>query len=64
MFQSLKARANRAKSHKNTSKSGTSAQQTISADEEPENFGFLYSIDALETIYDERHQHRILMHRW
>lgn len=60
MFPKPKSKSTKRKSHKNPSKSGTSAQQTISADEEPENFGFLYSIDALETIYDERHQPRIL----
>jgi hypothetical protein len=53
-------RSSKRKGQKGTSKSGTSAQQTISSDEEPENFGFLYQIDALETIYDERHQPRIL----
>jgi hypothetical protein len=55
-----KRKSKQRRDHKTGSKSGTSAQPTISTDEEPDNLGFLYSIDALETIYDDKHPRRIL----
>jgi hypothetical protein len=53
-----KGKSKEGKYHKPTSKSTTSSKQTISANEEPGNLGFLYTIDALEAIYDEKHPSR------
>jgi hypothetical protein len=52
-----KGKSKESKDHKSTSKS---AAPTIPTDEEPENLGFLYTIDALEATYDEKHPPRIL----
>lgn len=54
-----KGKSKHSKDSKSTSKSTPATQPAISADEEPENLGFLYTIDALEAIYDERHRERI-----
>ena len=60
MFSKDKGKSKKRRDHKSTSKSGTSAKPTTSTGEEPENLGFLYSIDALETSYDDKHPTRIL----
>jgi hypothetical protein len=54
MFSRSKGKSTKRKGQKSTSRSDHSAN------EEPENLGFLYSIDALETIYDEHNPRRIL----
>jgi hypothetical protein len=53
-----KGKGKQSKDNKSTSKSTASTQPTISTDEEPENLGFLYTIDALEATYDEKHPPR------
>jgi hypothetical protein len=60
MFSKDKGKSKKRRDSKSTSKSGTSAQPTIASSAEPENLGFLYQIDALETSYDEKHPRRIL----
>jgi hypothetical protein len=55
-----KGKSKRGRGHKSTSKSGNPASTPPSGDAQPDYLGFLYQIDALETIYDHTHQPRIL----
>jgi hypothetical protein len=54
MFSRSRGKSTERKGRKSTSRSDPSA------DEELENLGFLYQIDALETSYDEKHPPQIL----
>jgi hypothetical protein len=61
MSSTDKSKGKHSKDQKSTAKSGSSAQTTISTELEPQNLGFLYTIDALEATYDDKHPERMLM---
>jgi hypothetical protein len=59
MFSKEKVK-NKRGGQKHRFKSTTSAQSTISTNELPEDFGFLWSIDPLVATYDEKYPRRYL----
>jgi hypothetical protein len=61
MSSNDKSRGKHSKDQKSTAKSGSSAQATVSTEVEPQNLGFLYTIDALDVAYDDKHPERMLM---